>query len=60
MNRKQLKSLGIVLGILVVVMVVVRFSYSWKAGTTNWYYVVMICGMLLLLFNTLVKPRGRK
>ncbi len=60
MNAKQLRSLGIVLGLVLVALVTVRFSYSLKTSNVNWYYLVMVCGMALLLFYTLVKPKNRR
>ena len=60
MNPRQLRSVGILLGLLLLALVTVRFSYSFRSGDVNWYYLVMICGMILLLFYTLVKPKKRR
>ncbi len=60
MNPRQLRSVGILLGLVVLALVTVRFTYSFRSGEANWYYLVMICGMILLLFYTLVKPKKRR
>ena len=60
MNPRQLRSVGILLGLLLLAMVTVRFSYSFRSGDVNWYYLVMICGMILLLFYTLEAQKEEK
>ena len=57
MNPKQLRYLGILLGIAAVVIIGLRFMRLYTQGNPNWYYLVMVCGMLLLLFYTFRKKR---
>jgi len=50
MNASQLRGLGAMLGILLVLFVGIHFYKSYQVGEHNWYFVVMACGMLLLLY----------
>jgi bacteriorhodopsin len=60
MSPKQLRSLGIILGLISVFLIANYIVETWETGTTNWYYLAMGCGMLLLLFYTVFKPTRRK
>lgn len=56
---RQLRTLGIILGVVVTITLTLLLIRQFQAGEINWYYVVMGCGMLLLLFYTIWKPRRR-
>ncbi|MFY0689370.1 MAG: hypothetical protein JXQ90_19520 [Cyclobacteriaceae bacterium] len=53
MNPGVLKGLGITLGLVVVLLSVIHFISTFKSDNTNWYLLVMACGMVLLLFYTI-------
>ncbi len=52
-----MKRLGVALGVLLLIMGSMRLWITYKAGNPNWYLLVMICGMALLLLYTLTGSR---
>ena len=59
MNFRQLRALGVGLGIILLVMSSMYLWITYKAGNPNWYLLVMICGMSLLLVYTLGEKKER-
>lgn len=57
MNPGQLRGLGILLGTVVIVIIVLEFVKLYSRGEPNWYYLVMACGMLLILFYSVRRRR---
>lgn len=61
MNIKKLNRYGILGGFVLVFLASLHFSRSYQAGEPKWFYLVMACGMSIILYNTLfVKPPKRK
>jgi DMSO/TMAO reductase YedYZ heme-binding membrane subunit len=59
MDGRQLRNIGILLGFLIIALASVHFYFTFKEGNPSWNLVIMICGMVLLLYYTLVRPRRR-
>lgn len=59
MNPQTLRGLGAMLGMLLVLFLGMYFYKSYKSGEHNWYFVVMGCGMLLLLYYSVASRSGR-
>ena len=49
--------LGSLLGILVTAFAIRHFLYTYRDGNPNWFMIVMVCGMLLILYYTLIGGR---
>ncbi|MFY0650512.1 MAG: hypothetical protein JXQ96_00695 [Cyclobacteriaceae bacterium] len=64
MNKGTLKIIGIAGGFLLIFLATNQFVKSYQSGDTDWYKLVMISGMALLLFYTLfkrsLKPRKQQ
>ena len=61
MNTKQKKQLGVTLGVVVIVLVILNLRTSLRSGgDTNWYFLVMLCGMALLLYYTFYPKRKKR
>ena len=61
MNPQQMKRSGIFLGIILMILTSWHIWTTFGTGKTNWYFLVMLCGMGLMLFYTIFsKPRRRK
>ena len=59
MNPKQLKALGVFLGVLLVIVITLQFISTYNSGSPNYYFIVMGFGMLLLLYYTISTKSGR-
>jgi threonine/homoserine/homoserine lactone efflux protein len=59
MNNGLKKTIGIVLGIIFLVFGVRYFIYSFRDGDPQWFMIVMICGMLLILYYTAINSRNK-
>lgn len=53
MNIKKLNRYGIIGGFVLVFLASLHFVRSYRSGTPKWFYLVMVCGMAIILFNTL-------
>lgn len=60
MNIKKLNRYGILGGFLLVFLASLHFYRSYQAGSPRWFYLVMACGMGLILYNTLFGNRPNK
>lgn len=60
MNPIQLKALGITLGIAVLVITFLHFWRTFQEGSADWYFLVMACGMALLLLYTFTSSKKKR
>lgn len=59
MNIKRLSRYGIIGGLIVIFLAMDHFIRTYEQGTPKWIYLVLSCGMAIVLFNTLFVKRRR-
>ena len=57
MNNRSKLALGALLGVLVMIFAIRHFLYSYRDGNPKWFMLVMVCGMLLILYYTIIGNR---
>ena len=60
MNNRSKTALGALMGVLVMIFAFRHFLYSYKDGNPKWFMLVMVCGMLLILYYSIIGNRRRK
>lgn len=59
MGPHMKKVIGIVLGLITLLLAIRHFLYTYRDGHPSWYMIVLVCGMLLILYYTLISGRTR-
>ena len=57
MDVRRPRKIGVMLGIIGVSLTVLYLYVTIELETTNWYFLVMLCGMVLLLLYTVSGKR---
>ena len=60
MNPIVRKGLGILLGLVAAGLAVVRFIAGFRKNTTNWIFPILIAGILLLIFYSILESSRKK
>ena len=57
MDVRRPRKIGVMLGVVGVSLTVLYLYVTIELKTTNWYFLVMLCGMVLLLLYTVSGKR---
>lgn len=60
MNPKTLQFIAVIGGFLLIFLALAHFMNTYRAGNPKWQYLVMTCGMAIILFNTLFRKKKVK
>lgn len=60
MNFRKLSRYGVIGGFIVIFLAMDHFIRTYKEGSPKWIYLVLSCGMAIVLFNTLFARRPKR
>ena len=60
MNPIVRKGLGVLLGLVAAGLAIIRFIAGFRKNVTNWIFPILIAGILLLIFYSIIESPSNK
>jgi Na+/melibiose symporter-like transporter len=57
MNPKRLQFFAVLGGLLLIFLSFMHFMHTYNAGNAKWQYLILACGMGIILMNTIFRKR---